>query len=156
MRFMNCLGAAALLSSCASQRPAPEPPILGSTSVPAAYYENARQTVPPFVLLEVSTDSTYGFTPKNPVNVGGVKESSGARNQQRYLNALRGPGGEPVTYSRRGSCCPFKTPNGFVNNTGVLDAYTVTWKGRSKPMVIYLNFYEEGWLKAPKGFTVAR
>ncbi|GAA4358270.1 hypothetical protein GCM10023185_23730 [Hymenobacter saemangeumensis] len=148
-------GVVALLCGCASQRPAAAPPLLGSTSLPGAYYENARQTVTPFVLQEVSTDETYGYSPKNPVNVGGVAES-GARNQQRYLNALRGPEGQPVTYTRRGSCCPFKTPNGFIDNIGMLDAYSVSWAGQDKPVVLYLNFYDEGWLKAPKGFTLAK
>lgn len=154
--YWFAVGSAALLTACASSRPATstEPPILATTSVGKEYYENARRTVEPFVLQEISTDSTYGFTSKNPVNVGGGFES-GARNQQRYLNALRGPGGQPVTYERRGSCCMFKTAHGL-NGMGLLDAYLVSWEGNAKPKVLYLNLYDEGWLKAPKGFTVAR
>jgi hypothetical protein len=120
------VGSVALFTACAGGRPASrtEPAILGATSVGKEYYENARQTVEPFVVQEVSTDSTYAFTSKNPVNVGGGFKL-GARNQQRYLNALRGPGGQAVTYERRGSCCMFNTPNGM-NGMGLLDAYLVT------------------------------
>ena len=48
----------------------------------------------------------------------------------------------------------FKTPNGM-NNTGLLDAYEIKWEGLKKPLILYLNLYEESWLKAPKGFTTA-
>jgi len=154
--FWLAVSSVALFTACAGSRPAPstEPAILASTSVGKDYYENARRTVEPFVVQEISTDSTYGFTAKNPVNVGGGF-GSGARNEQRYLNALRGPAGQAVTYERRGSCCMFKTPNGL-DGMGLLDAYLVTWEGNAKPKVLYLNLYDDGWLKAPKGLSVAR
>jgi hypothetical protein len=129
------------------------PNITGSNNVSQSYYDNARRTVPPFLVVGVSTDPTYGVTQKNPICVGG-KTDNGALNQQRYLNALRGPKGEEISYRRRGSCCAFKTPNGLIGGMGMLDAYEITWTGNEKPVLLYLNFYDEGPLRAPIGLTV--
>ena len=59
-----------------------------------------------FLLTEISTDKSYGFTEKNPVRVGGVDKLEGPLNERRFLNALAGPNGEKVSYYRLGSCCP--------------------------------------------------
>ena len=104
-----------------------------------------------FKLIGVSDDGTYGYTEKNPIKVGGSVQG-GAANERRYLNALLGPNGEKIEYVRRGSCCMFKTPNG-ISGTGLLDAYEVKYAGLDKPIVLYVNMYDYGYLKAPKGFT---
>lgn len=104
-----------------------------------------------FRLDSISADESYGYTQANPIMVSGATES-GAYNQRRFLNALLGPDGEAVTYTRRGSCCPFNSPNGFMGG-GLLDMYEVTIAGQSKPVVLYLNLYDKGILRAPKGFT---
>lgn len=104
-----------------------------------------------FRLDSVSTDDSYGYTQANPIMVSGATES-GAYNQRRFLNALLGPEGEAITYTRRGSCCPFNSPNGFMGG-GLLDMYEVTITGQSKPVVLYVNLYDRGILRAPKGFT---
>lgn len=108
-----------------------------------------------FQLEAVSDDDTYGYTQANPVCVGGVKKSEGPLNERRFLNALLGPNGEELEYTRRGSCCPFTTPNGMISNSGMLDIYVVKQKGQSqeKSVNIYINMYDFGKLKAPKGFT---
>lgn len=105
----------------------------------------------PFKILGVSEDKSYGFSEKNPIHVGGVKSMQGPQNEQRYLNALLGPNGEEISYFRRGSCCSFKTPNGFMN-TGLLDVYKVSWGG-SDTMTLYIDMYDYGTLYAPVGFT---
>jgi hypothetical protein len=150
---LNCVACKTAKPSSGSDA---NPRITGSTNAPQSYYDNARRNVAPFVVQEISTDSTYGFTQKNAVRVGGVKESLGPRNEQRYLNALRGPNGEEISYSRRGSCCAFKTPNSPFDNTGMLDAYVVTWAGNEKPLLIYINCYDDGPMYAPVGMTVAQ
>ena len=78
------------------------------------------------------------------------------RGEQSYLDALRGPAGQSVTYRRQGSCCPFKTPNGLLDNTGLLDAYLVTWEGNDKPLKLYINMYDKGDLFIPVGLTAAQ
>ena len=108
-----------------------------------------------YLLTESSTDKTYGFTKENPVKTGGSREQSGPRNERRFLNALLGPNGETVSYSRTGSCCAFKTPNGF-DNLGLLDVYRVSWKGSKDTKDIYINMYDKGDLCIPVGFTAKK
>lgn len=105
-----------------------------------------------FKLLAISDDDTYGYTEKNPVKVGGATNMSGPLNERKFLNALLGPGGQTLTYNRRGSCCPFKSPNGLMGS-GLLDMYEVKYEGLEKPLIIYINMYDPGELKAPKGLT---
>ena len=105
-----------------------------------------------FVVTELSADKTYGYTEGNPVKVGGVEKSEGPLNERRFLNALAGPNGERITYSRLGSCCHFKTKNGIMGG-GLLDKYQVQWEGLAEPVLIYINMYDYGPLKVPAGFT---
>ncbi|HAD79261.1 MAG TPA: 2-dehydro-3-deoxyphosphooctonate aldolase [Flavobacteriaceae bacterium] len=110
-----------------------------------------------FELLEISNDSTYGYSEKNPIQVGGVDKQSGPLNERRFLNALAGPNGEEVIYYRSGSCCPIKSKNdpmGF--GQVMLDNYQVTYKGSNDTVSIYINMYDYGTLKAPKGFTIKK
>ncbi|MFD2720144.1 hypothetical protein ACFST9_15580 [Hymenobacter monticola] len=130
------------------------PPTYGGT-VSEGLHEKGASGVLPFLVQEISTDATYGFTETNPVRVGGGLEA-GARNQQRYLNALLGPKGQTIEYQREASCCAFKIEQGGVLNEGQLDVYTITWKGQKEPVKLYLNMYEEGQLAAPVGLTAAR
>ncbi|MBF9140538.1 hypothetical protein [Hymenobacter properus] len=138
---------------CETIRPKTPPTYGGAVS--EGLHEKGASGVLPFLVKETSTDTTYGFTETNPVRVGGGKEA-GARNQQRYLNALLGPKGQPIEYQLEGSCCAFKIEAGGVLNEGQLDIYSVTWKGRKEPLKLYLNMYEEGALAAPMGLTAAR
>ena len=110
-----------------------------------------------FDLIEISNDPTYGFSEKNPIQVGGVDKQSGPLNERRFLNALAGPNGEEVEYFRSGSCCPIKSKNdplGF--GQVMLDNYRVTWKGSKDTVSIYINMYDYGSLKAPKGLTIKK
>ena len=65
-----------------------------------------------FQLEGISDDPTYAYDQKNAVKVGGV--GSGPTNERRYLNALLGPNGESITYTRRGSCCQIPSKNGLM------------------------------------------
>jgi hypothetical protein len=114
-------------------------------------------SVPPPVLLDentfkvtsISTDKTYGYSEKNPVKVG-----NGPKNARRYLNALAGPHGEKISYTRIGSCCTFKTATGY-GGIGQLDKYRITWPGQAAPILLYVNMFDLGELKSPSGFTIA-
>ena len=141
--------------------------VIGCASQKASTTNNARRgdtrTKPTqniddytYLLLDMSDDKTYGFEESNPVKVGGASESSGPKNEQRFLNALLGPNGEKIKYFRVGSCCPFKTPNGLINNTGMLDRYSVYWTGGKDTLSIYINMYDKGDLKIPVGLTAKK
>lgn len=106
-----------------------------------------------FVLSELSSDHSYGYTEKNPIKVGGSDKSEGPLNERRFLNALAGPLGEQISYERVGSCCAFKTKNGFMGQ-GLLDQYKIEWEGQKEPLYLYLNMYDYDTLRAPVGFTI--
>jgi hypothetical protein len=108
-----------------------------------------------FIITEKATDRTYGLSDKNPVEVGGVSESSGPLNERRFLNALTGPNGEKVTYFRSGSCCPVKSKNGMMG-MAMLDNYRVTYEGSKDTVSIYINMYDSSPLKAPYGFGIKK
>lgn len=141
------------LASCESVRP--KTPLTYGGAESDGLHEKGGTGVLPFLIAGPSQDETYGFTANNPVRVGGGREA-GARNQQRYLNALLGPRGQPLSYQLEGSCCAFKIAEAGIDNEGQLDIYSVTWKGRKEPLRLYLNMYEEGPLAAPVGLRAAR
>ncbi|WP_460608114.1 hypothetical protein [Hymenobacter terrigena] len=146
------LGALSLWS-CETARPKTPPTYGGAVS--EGLHEKGGSGVLPFLIQAASPDDTYGFTANNPVRVGGGREA-GVRNQQRYLNALLGPKGEPLKYEHEGSCCAFKIVGAGIDNEGQLDVYSITWKGQKQPLKLYLNMYEEGPLAAPAGLSAAR
>ena len=106
--------------------------------------------------MVIASDSTYGYTQKNPIKVGGRSHDRGPRNERAYLDALRGPGGETLEYHRLGSCCRFKTPNGMIGGVGMLDIYEVTYEGLASPGKLYLNMYDYEQPQIPRGFTRAQ
>tara|TARA_R110002049_G_scaffold231003_4_gene403198 strand:- start:1720 stop:2154 length:435 start_codon:yes stop_codon:yes gene_type:complete len=117
--------------------------------------KNVKQTLlddNTFVVTEISSDPSYGLSPKNPVEVG--SEDSGPKNERRYLNALSGPNGEVISYYRSGSCCPIKSDKAIFGNSVMLDNYRVTWEGSKDTVSIYINMYDSGKLMAPKGFGI--
>lgn len=97
---------------------------------------------------------TYGYGRGNPIRVGGARES-GAANQRRYLDGLRGPAGQPVRYRRLGSCCGFRSEH--APDGGALDAYEVTYDGIERPVLLYIDVYTppEGSPPPPDGFVFA-
>lgn len=94
-------------------------------------------------LTEKSTDKTYGFTSENPIK-SGTGPNGGPANQRAYMDLLRDAQGNPVKYERLGSCCSYKSENGFLG-LATLDRYEITYKnekGKKKKVVIYLSFYD--------------
>lgn len=96
----------------------------------------------------------FGYAADQPIRVGSARLEDGDRNQRAYLDQLRGPRGERLTYLRLGSCCEFSTPRGY-EGKGRLDAYEVRYPGLAKPIVLYMDLYTppppgQG---IPQGFT---
>jgi Gram-negative bacterial TonB protein C-terminal len=97
----------------------------------------------------VSDDPAFATTKEHAAQVGGGAMYAAAR-ERRYLDALRGPNGEPLTYKRRGSL-PLDT-----NAVTILDVYEVTYPGIAQTAVLYLDAYHfDDALVAPKGFLCA-
>ena len=107
-----------------------------------------------FKIVAYSDDRKYGYTEKDPIKVGGAKGSEGPLNERRFLNALAGPNGEEISYSRNGSCCHFKTKHSPFSDTGLLDVYSITYDGLKEPITLYINMYDSDTLKVPVGFSL--
>jgi len=129
-----------------------EPAIVASGTRDGVGYPNGGSYGPCFELVEMAPLPTYGYSPEEPIRVGGVAEEVGPRREQLYLNALLGPEGQPVRYERRGSCCHFETANSPFG-LGLLDVYDVTWDGAEEPVVLYLDMYDSGDLYIPRNLT---
>ncbi len=89
----------------------------------------------------VSDDATYGFTPVNPVKVGGGGLYVASRSK-RFLHALRGPNGQGLHFSRLGS---FEHTDG-----ALLDMYVVKHSGIARHL--YIDGYTWAEPRAPLGF----
>ncbi|MGB0850756.1 MAG: 2-dehydro-3-deoxyphosphooctonate aldolase [Bacteroidia bacterium] len=103
----------------------------------------------------ISTDKTYGYTQENPICVGNQNKMGGPLDEKSYLNSIKGPNGEDISYVREGSCCPFKSKNGLMGS-GLLDIYTINYAGLDEPITLYINMYDSDELEAPVGFTLAK
>ena len=71
--------------------------------------------------IEVSRDFTYGYTPSNPIKVGGMRHNCGPLNEREYLLNLRNVYYERPQIQRIGKCCPFETPDSIFG--GHLDIF---------------------------------
>jgi hypothetical protein len=99
----------------------------------------------------VSEDPAFATKKENAAQVGGGAMYAASR-ERRYLDALRGPAGEPLQYKRRGSL-PLDPGGGDLT---ILDVYDVTYPGIAQTAVLYLDAYHfDDALVAPKGFVCA-
>ena len=108
-----------------------------------------------FVITEYSKDKRYGYEKEYPINLFYSNTKNETINPQRYLNALAGPKGEKITYTKLESCCPFPTKRSEMG-AGFLDVYELKWEGQQNPVTLYLNIYEKGVLMVPVGLTLKK
>ena len=106
-----------------------------------------------FLISEFSTDRKYGYDKDYPINIFYESTRNQTINQQRFLNALAGPKGEKITYTKLESCCPFPTKRSDMG-VGLLDIYELKWEGQKSPVILYLNIYEKGVLMVPFGLSL--
>ncbi len=87
-------------------------------------------------------DSQFGLLPEKPIYTAGIDE------QERYLQSLRTPTGEPIKWSRRGSM----SVNGI---HGLIDVYDIYLQSGAEYKTIYINMYgAKNSTIAPKGFVL--
>lgn len=108
-----------------------------------------------FVITAFSKDKKYGYDADYPVNLFYRNTTNETINQERFLNALAGPKGEKITYTKLESCCPFPTKRTDLG-AGLLDVYELKWSGQKKPIKLYLNIYEKGILMVPMGLSLKK
>ena len=109
-------------------------------------------------LNNTSDNEKYGFSSGMPVKVG-TGPKGGPANQRAYLDLLRDPNGNSIAYERLGSCCGYKSENGFLGYA-MLDRYELAFKdenGKMKKVVVYISFYDYEEPLILKGFkTVSK
>ena len=108
-----------------------------------------------FVITEYSKDKKYGYDKDYPINIFFNNTKNETINQSRFLNALAGPNGEKITFTKLESCCPFPTKRSEMG-AGFLDVYELKWIGQKKPVLLYLNIYEKGILMVPTGLSLKK
>ncbi|MFV5689699.1 2-dehydro-3-deoxyphosphooctonate aldolase [Flavobacterium sp. ZT3R25] len=108
-----------------------------------------------FVITEYSKDKKYGYDQDYPINIFYRNTANETINQERFLNALAGPKGEKITFTKLESCCPFPTKRTDLG-AGFLDVYELKWDGQKKPIKLYLNIYEKGILMIPVGLSLKK
>lgn len=108
-----------------------------------------------FVITVYSKDKKYGYNKDYPINIFFNDTRNETINQARFLNALAGPNGEKITFTKLENCCPFPTKRSELG-AGFLDVYELKWKGQKKPVTLYLNIYEKGILMVPVGFSLKK
>ena len=96
-----------------------------------------------------------GYNPDYPINVFYKNAKDENLNAERFLNALAGPNGEKIIFSKVESCCPFPTKRTEMG-AGFLDVYELKWEGQTEPIKIYVNIYEKGYLLVPVGLSVKK
>jgi hypothetical protein len=103
--------------------------------------------------IDTDQNDPYGVSDQNPIMLGSKEGRSPAKVLYSYLDRLRGPKGEKVTYSRIGTCCEFETPRGLFGEKGVLEVWEVTYDGLSKPTKLFINVYDSGKVLPPFGLV---
>ncbi|KAF2334533.1 2-dehydro-3-deoxyphosphooctonate aldolase [Flavobacterium nitrogenifigens] len=106
-----------------------------------------------FSITQFAKDKKYGYDPDYPINIFYQNTNNETLNEIRFLNALAGPNGEKITYSRLETCCPFPTKRSNMG-AGFLNVYELKWEGQKKPVKLYLNIYEKGVLMVPVGLRL--
>lgn len=87
-------------------------------------------------------DSQFGLVPEKPIYTAGIDE------QERYLQSLRTPAGEPIKWSRRGSM----SVNGV---HGMIDVYDIYLMSGAEYKTIYINMYgARNSTMVPSGFVL--
>ena len=87
-------------------------------------------------------DSQFGLVPEKPIYTAGIDE------QERYLQSLRTPTGEPIKWSRRGSMSVHGVH-------GMIDVYDIYLMSGAEYKTIYINMYgARNSTMAPNGFVL--
>ena len=134
-RFMPSLPQAFFGDQIAGLRTPAAPPV---TAVVAGNVDGSTSRCP------VTTDVTYGFSAANPVKVG-LDGATGPARELQYLNALRGPSGQPLRFRRVGTT--------VAAGNVILDIYELNHEGLASPVRIYLDAYHFEEPVAPRGFV---
>ena len=144
------------LGACASSSPTPE--IVSRTAQGGKGVPNGKSEGPgPFLpLSRLAQDRNYGFSPDNPIKVGGEPRTGwgpcasesisilcAARMESRSNTSAKGHADRSIR--------PMPSWAG-----GLLDAFKIVYPGLREELTLYINMYDEAPLQVPVGFTPRR
>ncbi|MFN5169909.1 MAG: hypothetical protein ACK5DD_09800 [Cyclobacteriaceae bacterium] len=99
------------------------------------------------IIDEISTDQSYGFSPKTHIKVGSVS------NEYAFIAQLTGPNGEEISARRLGSGWDVKSKNSPYGKKVPLDKWEIKYEGLDEPIFIYLNGYDYEKPRCPFGLS---
>ncbi|MBC7524142.1 MAG: 2-dehydro-3-deoxyphosphooctonate aldolase [Flavobacterium sp.] len=108
-----------------------------------------------YLISEYSNDLKYGYNKDYPINIGFENEKYGDKSVNYFFEALLGISGEKISYKKVDSCCPFPT-NRSVMGGGILDIYEISFEGKEKKVLLYVNIFDKGKILCPKGFKLKK
>ncbi len=108
-----------------------------------------------FMIIEYASDGRYGYDKDYPINLGFENEKFSPKNIVYFFNALEGPKGEKINYTKIDNCCPFPSKRS-VMGAGTLEVYVITLEGSDTKFNLYVNIYEKGKVLCPKGLKIKK
>ena len=108
-----------------------------------------------FMITEYALDGKYGYDKDYPINLGFENEKYSPKNIVYFFNALEGPKGEKITYTKIDNCCPFPSKRS-VMGAGTLEVYVIMMEGSDTKFNLYVNIYEKGKVLCPKGLKIKK
>jgi hypothetical protein len=78
---------------------------------------------------------------------------------EKYFKSLTCEDNGHLEFKRVKSCCPFRTVNSDklkYKNLAVLEVFSVRCQSMTSPVYLYINFFDQGKVLAPKGFSYKR
>lgn len=106
-------------------------------------------------LLPNTIDKKYGFSPKKPIKVGRSEYGGGSGNEKAYFDLLLDAQGNSIEYKKLGSCCSYKSENGFLGNA-LLNRYEITYKLKDRSMqksIVFVTHFDFENPKVLFGFS---
>lgn len=94
---------------------------------------------------DIAQDSTYGYSPENPIRTGNTNLYDGRTRQENYLLTLRGPNNEEVFFTRQ---LPQFNAQGVI-----VDPYRIEYAQIPQAVILYFDMNSYETLFAPQGFT---
>jgi len=101
--------------------------------------------LPNLAACQIATDPTYGLSPENPIRLGSQNLYDGIARMEAYLNTLRGPNFEEISYTRLDPM--------YNQADQIVDPYEISYAGLSEPLTLYFDLYTYEAPMAPAGFT---
>lgn len=113
-------------------------------------FSQQEGTITPNLTEKVA--ASYGFKEKDPIKVGGGDMPTRVF---EYMKHLKGPNGEPITFTKIGNGSSYDDPDPSLTKMekGKLYMYEIEIHGTDKTHIIYFDQYRYEQPKVLKGFS---